>query len=60
MCAAKAFSTLPYYMGKAVNEESPIERLKLIICADISRTVYNYDFGKPMVPMLGETYEARG
>ena len=39
---AKNFSTMPFYYGKASKlADDPVERLKMIICADISCVIYN-------------------
>ena len=58
---ARNFSTLPFYLGKAAKlADQPIERLKMVICADISTPIYNKSFEKPLNPILGETFEARG
>ena len=61
MVVAKNFSTLPMYYGKAARlADDPVERIKMIICADISSIIYNKSFEKPLNPILGETYEAVG
>ena len=58
---ANNFSTLPFYLGKAAQLASePIERLKMVIAKDLSTVVYNISFEKPLNPILGETFQARG
>jgi len=54
---ARNFSTIPFYFSKASKlKDDPVERMKMIICADISCTIYNKSFEKPLNPILGETY----
>ena len=57
---ADNFSTMPFYYNRAAAVSDPLERMKLVICADVSATIYNKSFEKPLNPILGETYEARG
>ena len=58
---ASHFSTAPVYMAKAASlADEPIERLKMVICMEISSMIYNISFEKPLNPILGETFEARG
>lgn len=57
---AKNFSCLPYYYSKASKATDPVERIKMLICAEIACTVYNKGFEKPLNPILGETFQARG
>ena len=56
---AKFFSTVPVYFGRAAElEDEPVERLKMIIRAEIAKFPYNINFEKPLNPILGETYVA--
>ena len=58
---ANNFSTLPAYLSKAAAlKDSPLERLKHVISADISSVIYNKSFEKPLNPILGETFQAKG
>lgn len=58
---AKHFSTLPAYFAKAAQlADNPVERMKMVIAADMGVTIYNKSFEKPLNPILGETYQARG
>jgi len=58
---ADNFSTIPFYYSKASKlADDPVERMKMIICSDISCVIYNKSFEKPLNPILGETYKARG
>lgn len=34
--------------------------MKYVICADVSTVIYNKTFEKPLNPILGETFQARG
>lgn len=61
MVIAKHFSMMPMYYNKAAElGDDPVERLKLIISAEIGNVIYNKSFEKPLNPILGETYEAHG
>jgi len=57
---SKNFSTFPVYFGLAANATDPIERMKFVICATFSSSIYNQSFEKPLNPILGETFQARG
>lgn len=57
---AKNLSTIPVYIGLAVKATDPVERLKYVIAQCVSTTIYNKSFEKPLNPILGETYQARG
>ena len=58
---AQHFSTVPLYYGKAARLGSePIERIKMVVCAEVSKYCYNISFEKPLNPILGETYIAKG
>ena len=58
---AAHFSTAPVYLAKAAQlADTPVERMKMIICMEISSMIYNISFEKPLNPILGETFEARG
>lgn len=61
MVIAKHFSMFPMYYNKAsALDDDPVERLKLIISAEVGNVIYNKSFEKPLNPILGETYEAHG
>jgi len=48
---------MPAFMAKAADlEHDPLERMKMIICADIASVIYNKSFEKPLNPILGETF----
>ena len=54
---ANNFSTLPVYLGKAATlKDRPLERMKMVIAATVSATIYNKAFEKPLNPILGETF----
>ena len=58
---AQNFSTMPVYFNKAAAlGDQPLERLKMVICADVCSVIYNKGFEKPLNPILGETFQARG
>ena len=48
---------LPIYMTKAANCEDPVERMKYVMCANVSWFYYMQIFSKPLNPILGETYQ---
>ena len=49
-----------YYNLASKLEDDPLERLKMIISADVSSVIYTETFEKPLNPVLGETYKAHG
>ena len=49
-----------YYNLASKLAADPIERLKMIISADVSSVIYTETFEKPLNPVLGETYVAHG
>ena len=57
---AQNFSTIPFYFNRASKSDDPVERLKLIIANEMACVIYNKSFEKPLNPILGETYQARG
>lgn len=57
---AENTSSYPFYFNRAADATDPIERIKLVIAAEISSILYNQNFEKPLNPILGETFEARG
>eukprot|EP00757_Euglenozoa_sp_SAG-D1_P022588 gene22588-1346_t len=49
----------PIYMKKAVQAESPVERLKYVVTFVIAGLHFNVAAKKPFNPILGETFQAR-
>ena len=47
-------------MNKAAQTSDPVERMKLVMSANLSWNVYNTIFLKPLNPILGETYQCYG
>ena len=58
MSLGKNFDTAPVLIRRAANSTDPIERLKLVMTSAFSQTFYSNQFGKPLNPILGETYES--
>ena len=58
---AAHFSTAPFYLAKAAMPGiDPLERLKMVICMDVSSIIYNVSFENPQIPNLNDTFTARG
>ena len=53
-------STMVVYLNKAAATSDPVERMKLIIAHNVSFFYKEKIFEKPLNPILGETYQARG
>ena len=53
-------SSFPMYINVAAAQSDPIERMKLLICANFSAVYFNKIFEKPLNPILGETYQCFG
>ena len=57
---ANLANTFPVYLNKASTTTDPVERLKLVMTANFSYFFYAQRFEKPLNPILGETYIAKG
>lgn len=57
MSLNNTFNTMPVYIRRAASTADPIERLKLVMASNFSQSWYSHEFGKPLNPILGETYE---
>ncbi|KAL4471196.1 hypothetical protein ABPG72_007563 [Tetrahymena utriculariae] len=55
--AGRGTCFFPIYFSKAVQSNSPIERMKLVITATIANFYVNCTFLKPLNPILGETFQ---
>ena len=53
-------STMVIYLNKAAAITDPLERMKLVITHNISFFYKEKIWEKPLNPILGETYQARG
>lgn len=53
-------STMPIYLNRAAMTTDPVERMKLVITHSISFFYKEKIFEKPLNPILGETFQARG
>jgi len=53
-------STMPIYLNRAAMTSDPVERMKLVISHSISFFYKEKIFEKPLNPILGETFQARG
>lgn len=51
---------MPIVLNKAAELSDPIERMKLLIVANITTFYKCKIFEKPLNPILGETFQARG
>eukprot|EP00356_Strombidium_inclinatum_P002296 CAMPEP_0170480892 /NCGR_PEP_ID=MMETSP0208-20121228/1550_1 /TAXON_ID=197538 /ORGANISM="Strombidium inclinatum, Strain S3" /LENGTH=119 /DNA_ID=CAMNT_0010753507 /DNA_START=1849 /DNA_END=2208 /DNA_ORIENTATION=- len=46
------------YLNAAALTKDPIERMKLVMVASVCFMYCNHSWGKPLNPILGETYQA--
>ena len=53
-------STMVIYLNKAASISDPVERMKLLMTHNVSFFYKEKIFEKPLNPILGETYQARG
>ena len=53
-------STMTIYLHKAASTNDPVERMKLLMAHNISFFYKEKLFEKPLNPILGETFQARG
>jgi hypothetical protein len=53
-------STMNIYLNKAASVTDPLERMKLLMAHNISFFYKEKIFEKPLNPILGETFQARG
>ena len=53
-------STMVVFLNKAASIEDPLERMKLLMAHNLSFFYKEKIFEKPLNPILGETYQARG
>ena len=51
---------MPIYLNYAASRNDPIERLKLVMVSSICFVYCDKIFEKPLVPIIGETYQAFG
>lgn len=49
----------PVFLNAAALCDSPLERMKYVICTSLSYIYPTHFFDKPLNPILGETYQAR-
>jgi len=47
----------PFFLNKAAMSKDPIERMKYVMCSTISINILLANFGKPINPILGETFQ---
>lgn len=53
-------STMAVYMNKAASISDPVERMKFVMAHNLSFFYKEKIFEKPLNPILGETFQARG
>ena len=54
----KGAQQFPLFMNAAAQCSDPLERLKFVILSSVCYINFTHSFGKPLNPIIGETYQA--